>query len=156
MTPLGVLLTLGYVLNARQMFMALLFFGMFSLFFYLGGIGVRESSRFAAAAVFSVSALDTCTSMLTSPVSVSLLIKFAISFVLLSNLRATWVAAHWVPDTEESALPPRRSETLGDKFVDQWPRWIWPKIRIPYYVLAVLVAFLMLLGYVALLFRHAR
>ena len=148
------LLSLGSVRNPVQAAVTALILGMLSLFFYVGGIGVREGSRFAAAIVFVIFALDAGTYMLTSPISVGLMIKLAITVVLFSNLRATWIAARWVPGTEESALPPRRRETFGDRFVDQWPRWVWPKIRILYYVFSVFVAFVVLLGYAALLFKH--
>jgi len=126
---------------------------LFSLFFYVGGIGVREGSRFAAAIVFAVYALDTAIFLFTSAVSAALLIKLAFTVVLFSNLRATWIGTRWVPGTEDSALPPRQKETLGDQFVDQWPKWIWPKIRIPYYVFAGLVALLTLSSIALRFFR---
>jgi hypothetical protein len=151
---LGVpLFTLAQAIDARQAIVVLLFFGLLSLFFYIGGVGVREGSRFAAAIVFVVYVLDTLTALLSSPVSGGSLIKLAISAVLLSNLRATWIAARWVPGAEESALPPRRSATLGDKFVDQLPRWLWPKIRIPYYLLSAFVSLLVLLSWVTILLK---
>lgn len=156
MTIVISLFSLGAAGNLMQVMIVGLTSGIFFLFFYVGGIGVREGSRFAAAIVFVIYALDTGTFLLTSPVSVALLIKLAITVVLFSNLRATWIVAHWVPGTEKSALPPRRSQTFSDKFVDQWPRWIWPKIRVLYYVFSAFVSFIMALGYMALLFRHSR
>jgi hypothetical protein len=156
MTLIVALFTIVNATDAQQFIMIPLIFGLFSLFFYIGGIGVREGSRFAAVVVFVVYALDTGTVLLTSPVSANVIIRSAIAVVLLSNLRATWIAAGWVPGMEEFALPLRRSGTLGDKFVDQWPQWIWPKIRMPYYVLSALVASVVCLGYVGLLFGHAQ
>lgn len=153
MTLVVALFTLAQAIDARQAIVVLLFFVLLSLFFYIGGVGVREGSRFAAVIVFVVSVLDTLTALLSLPVSGGSLIRLAISAVLLSNLRATWIAARWVPGAEESALPPRRSATLGDKFVDQVPRWLWPKIRIPYYFLSALVSLLVLLGWVAILLK---
>jgi len=100
------------------------------LFYYLGGVGVRERSRFAAVAVFVMYVVD----MLVSPFSV---VRIILSALLLSNLRATWIAALWKPESEEAALPPRLSATWSDKFVDRFPMWLWPKIRIFYYVYAV-------------------
>jgi hypothetical protein len=149
----GLFFTLAQAIDATQAIMVLLFFGVLSLFFYIGGVGVREGSRFAAVIVFVVYVLGTLTALLSSPVSGGSLIKLAVSAVLLSNLRATWIAARWVPGAEESALPPRRSATLGDKFVDQVPRWLWPKIRIPYYLLSALVLLLVLLSDAAMLFK---
>ncbi len=155
MTLIVALFTVAQVTDARQGIVLLLFFGVLALFFYLGGVGVREGSRFAAVIVFVVYVLDTLTTLLSSPVSGGTLIRLAISAVLLSNLRAAWVAASWVPGGEESALPVRRTQTLSDKFVDQWPRWLWPKIRIPYYLLSALVSLMVLLSYVAILFKAA-
>jgi hypothetical protein len=153
MTLVVALFSLAQAIDARQAIVVLLSFGLLSLFFYIGGVGVREGSRFAAVIVFVVYVLDTLTALLSSPLSGGSLIKLAISAVLLSNLRATWIAARWVPGAEESALPPRRSATLGDKFVDQVPRWLWPKIRIPYYLLSAFVSLLVLLSCVAILFK---
>jgi len=153
MTLIVALFTLAQPIDARQAILVLLFFGLLSLFFYIGGVGVREGSRFAAVIVFVVYLLDTLTALLSSPVSGGSLIRLAISAVLLSNLRATWIGARWVPGAEESALPPRRSATLGDKFVDQLPRWLWPKIRIPYYLLSAFVSLLVLLSWVAILLK---
>ena len=65
--------------------------------------------------------------------------------LLFSNLRATWIAGNWKPDSDEAALPPRFAEMFFDKCADKWPAFIWPKIKILYYVfsfayLAIIVA----------------
>jgi hypothetical protein len=52
------------------------------LFFYLGGVGVREHSPFAAAAVLVLFVVDT---LATGPS----VLRVAIAAVLFSNLRAT-------------------------------------------------------------------
>jgi hypothetical protein len=111
------------------------------LFLYVGGIGVRERSWFAALMVFVVCAAD----MLVSPG----IVRFIIAGLLFSNLRATWISSHWKPDSEAAAaFPPRFSDTLGDKLADQWPMLLWPKLRIPYYVFAPLYALLEIVGVV--------
>jgi hypothetical protein len=155
MTLVAALFTLAQAIDAGRAIVVLLFCGLLSLFFYMGGVGVREGSRFAAVIVFAVYVLDTLTALLSSPITGGSLIKLAISAVLLSNLRATWIAARWVPGAEESALTPRRSATLGDKFVDQVPRWLWPKIRISYYLLSAFVSLLVLLSCVAILLKSS-
>ena len=169
MTMVIALFSLGSARSLIQAIVLGLTSSMFFVFFYVGGIGVREGSRFAAAVVFVIYALDTGTflsrlfsasgavGLVVSPgLAMALLIKLAVTVVLFCNLRATLIAARWVPGTEESVLPPRRSETFSDRFVDQWPRWIWPKIRIPYYLFAAFVSFIIILGYVVLLLRHSR
>ena len=97
--------------------------------YYVGGVGVRERSRYAAAVVFAIYLLDT----LFSPGVVRILF----AALLLSNLRATWIASGWQPGSEESFLPPRLNETLADKFRDVLPAWLWPKIRAFYYIFSV-------------------
>lgn len=97
------------------------------LFYYLGGVGVRERSRYAATVVFTAYAFE----ILLSGIGV---IRVLFSALLLSNLRAIWIAATWRPEADAAALPPRLSETWSDRLSDQFPTWLWPKIRIAYYV----------------------
>ncbi len=95
------------------------------LFYYLGGVGIREHSRYAAGVVLGLFVVD----MLSSGPSV---LKILIAALLLSNFRATWIASRWKPGADEAVAPPRFDETLGDKFADNLPMWLWPKARIPY------------------------
>jgi hypothetical protein len=97
------------------------------LLLYLGGVGVRERSRYAAAIVFLFYATDA----IVSGVSV---LRVLFAALLLSNLRATWIAAQWKPESDQAASAPRLSETLGDKLADQLPPWLWPQVRIVYYI----------------------
>ena len=66
--------------------------------------------------------------------------------LLLSNLRATWIAASWRPESEEAALPPRLNETIPDKLADQLPPWLWPKVRIVYYIYSAGFLLLVIVG----------
>src|SRR5258708_33232951 len=70
------------------------------LFYYLGGVGVRERSRYAAAAVLAMYVAG----MLVSGGGV---VNAIVAALLLSNLRATWIASHWQPESDEAILPPR-------------------------------------------------
>ena len=153
------LLALGAARNLAQVAFLAMASGIVFLFYYLGGVGVREGSRFAAAMVFVMYALDMLfylagivngnglVSLFVAPGSViRLLVKTTVTVVLFCNLRATWVSASWAPGSEGSALPLRREVTWSDKFVDQWPRWNWPKIRISYFVFALLVLAVWLFG----------
>jgi hypothetical protein len=108
------------------------------LFYYVGGVGVRERSRYAAAVVFSMYFLDT----LISPGVARVLF----SGLLLSNLRATWIAANWKLESEEAILPPRLGETWGDKLADIFPAWFWPKVRIIYYAFSAGFLLIVLAG----------
>ncbi len=117
------------------------------LLFYVGGLGVRERSRYAATIVFAMYLLDT----LFSPGVVRILF----SALLLSNVRATWIAANWRPDSEDSVLPPRFSETWIDKFGDVLPAKLWPKLRIPYYIFSAGYFVVVALGIVLVLLGKA-
>jgi len=116
------------------------------LFYYLGGVGVRERSRYAAIVVFATYAID----MLLSGIGV---IRVIFSALLLANVRATWIAATWRPDSEEATLPLRLKETLGDKLADQFPMWFWPKIRFVYYVFSAAYVVALVTGWWTALVR---
>ena len=112
------------------------------LFYYVGGVGVRERSRYAALVVFVMYLLDT---LLMPGV-----LRIILSALLLSNLRATWIAATWRPESEEAALPPRLNETFADKLADQLPTWLWPKLRVPYYIYSGGFLLLVIVGLVSI------
>jgi hypothetical protein len=130
-TIVGVM-SLVFLLLARQPITGVLVF----VLFHFGGIGVREHNPFAAAVMLFYYVVDFLASFVflaaNSP-GISVL-KIIITALLLSNLRATWIAAGWKPDSEEAALPPRLGETLFDKFADIWPAFIWPKVKVVYYI----------------------
>jgi hypothetical protein len=117
------------------------------LFYYLSGVGVRERSRYAAAVVLLMYFGD----MLASGPSA---LRVFLTALLLSNLRATWIASRWKPESEEAVLPPRFAETWSDKFADQLPTWLWPKVKILYYVLSVCYLAFFVIGFIAIMRRH--
>ena len=105
------------------------------LLFHLGGVGVREHNPFAAAVVLVYYIVDFLASFLFLLNSPAIgVVRAIIIALLLSNLRATWIAGGWKPDSEEAALPPRFRETFSDKLADQWPAFIWPKVKVLYYI----------------------
>jgi hypothetical protein len=113
------------------------------LLFHFGGVGVREHNPFAAAITLLYYVADFLASFLVLLNSPGIgIVRVIITALLLSNLRATWIADHWSPNSEEALLPPRFSETVFDKFSDKWPAFIWPKVKILYYIFSV--------GYLAL------
>jgi hypothetical protein len=114
-------------------------------FYFIGGVGVRERSLYAAIMVLGMYALD----LLVGGLGV---VRIIFAALLLSNVRGTWVAAHWNRDAEEASLPPRLDETLTDKFTDKFPAWLWPKIRYVYYVFAFLLLALVVVGLLIRLF----
>ena len=128
------------------------------LLFHFGGIGVREHNPFAAAITLIYYIVDFLASFifvfLNSPgIGVFKVIVIAL---LLSNLRATWIAGNWKPNSEEAALPPRFGETFFDKFADKWPAFIWPKVKIIYYIFSFVMLTLTTAGVIIGYVRHMR
>jgi len=115
------------------------------VYFYFGGVGVRQHSVYSAIVIFIMYLANT----LSSPG----ILNVILTAVLLSTLRATFIASFWEPGTAETEMPARLNETWGDKFSDQWPKWLWPKVRIGYYIYSVLFLLVVLLG-LAILTLH--
>jgi hypothetical protein len=118
------------------------------LFYYLGGVGVRKRSRYAAAIILCLYVSDTLASGLS-------VVRVIFGALLIWNLRATWIASTWKADSEEAILPPRLNQTWGDKFSDQFPSWLWPKVRVAYYVFSVCVVVLFTIGITMMIRRNA-
>lgn len=143
------LVSFAFLVLSRQPISGLLVF----LLFHFGGVGVREHNPYAAAITLIYYLVDFFASVvflfLNSPgIGV---VRVIIIALLFSNLRATWIAGNWKPDSEEAALPPRMGETFFDKLVDKWPAFIWPKVKIVYYIysflfLTVVVASLIIIA----------
>jgi hypothetical protein len=115
------------------------------LYYYLGGVGVREHSRYAATVVFFMFFIDT----LMAPS----IVRILFAALLLSNLRATCIAAGWKPESDEAALPPRLADTWSDKLADRLPMWLWPKVRIAYYVFSAVSLLFVIVGWAMMLAR---
>jgi hypothetical protein len=127
------------------------------LFIHLGGVGVREHSLLAATVVFVYYVIDMLASyklLLASPGTIVL--RAIITALLLSNLRASWIAAHWQSGSDEAAMPLRLDDTFTDKFANKWPIWLWPKIRVVYYIFSVSWLLLIGIGLAVLALRRGR
>jgi hypothetical protein len=128
------------------------------LLFYLGGVGVREHNPFAAAVMLAYYVIEFLASIVfvfaNSPgIGV---VKIIVIALLLSNLRATWIAGNWKPESEEAALPPRFGDTFFDKFSDKWPAFVWPKVKWLYYVFSFACLVLIVTGLIVRLVRAGR
>jgi hypothetical protein len=115
-----------------------------ALVFLVGGMGVREANWTAAALVFSVFFVDLLYTMANGRFPGILTILAA--GILLSNIRAAFLASEWRPAAEDEDRPTRFNETFGDKLVDWLPARAWPKLQIPFYAVAALVLVLSLAG----------
>jgi len=143
-TAVGIM-SLAFLALARQPITGILVF----LLFHFGGVGVREHNPFAAAMVLTYFVLDT----VASGVGVVKIIAIAL---LVSNLRATWIADRWRPESEEAALPPRMGETFSDKLSDKWPAFIWPKVKWLYYIFSFALLALAVAGLIVMWIRGGR
>lgn len=82
-------------------------------------------------------------------------VRVGIAPVLVSNLRATWIASTRNPESIEATPPPRLAKTWSDKYSDALPMWLWPNVRIPFYVFSIAFLMLNVLGLVMILRRRA-
>ncbi len=153
-TAVGIVSLVFLTLTAHQPIIGTLVF----LLFHLGGVGVREHNRFAASIVLVYYVIDLLVSivyLLVNSPGIAVL-RVIITALLVSNLRATWIAAEWRPDSEDGALPPRLGDTLADKLADEWPAWVWPKIAIAYYIFSVGFLLLTVAGLLFIALRSGR
>lgn len=124
-----------------------------SLFFFLGGVGAHERSRFAAVAVFSAYLLSTVALLRVFVLSPGPgILRVILLALLFANVRATWLSAK-SPASASRPLSDPVNETLADKFADRLPAYLWPKLRWLFYALTGLEASLMLFAIAARILR---
>jgi hypothetical protein len=112
--------------------------------FVVGGMGVRESSWPAAALVFAMFFVGVLYEMAGGRLPGILDIVF--TAILLSNVRAAFLAAEWKPADEGEDKPTRFNDSFGDKLVDQLPAKAWPMLQIPFFSMAALLLLVSLVG----------
>jgi hypothetical protein len=115
-----------------------------ALFYLIGGMGVRQGNWPAAAMVLAVYGLEVLAQV--TQFQFPNIVRLAIALVLLSNLRATFLASEWRPAADDEDRPTRFNDTLADKFVDQLPARLWPALQIPFVILGVTMLLFTLAG----------
>jgi hypothetical protein len=139
--------TIVAALTAVLMVMQSQYWGLVdSLFYFLGGIGSRRRSRFAAIVIFAAYCFTSLLLFRIGALGGGLIVRAICTGLLLSNVRATWLAAKW-PASESVPAEPVM-ETWADKFADRLPAFLWPKTKWLFYILTALVG----AGLVATLF----
>jgi len=109
------------------------------LFFFMCGIGIRTGNRIAAICAF-VAYLLTGFVMMKMGVQGFSIMRIIGLALLLSNIRATFLAARWVASrTEPPPVPLTR--TFLERFADVMPRKVWPAGQYVFYVLAAIEMF---------------
>ena len=117
---------------------------MAALVYLVGGMGVREASWPAAAIVFGIFFTGLLYSALMGHIPG--IVDVVITCVLLSNVRAAFLASEWKPAGEGEDRPTRFNETIVDKFVDQMPAKLWPRIQPVFFAVGAALFALELLG----------
>jgi len=115
-----------------------------ALVYLIGGMGVREADWPAAAAIFLIFLFSVTYTMCLGRLPG--IFQIAAAGVLLSNVRAAFLASEWKPAGEDEDRPTRFNETFADKLVDQLPARVWPKLKIPFFALAAIVLLLEVAG----------
>ncbi len=115
-----------------------------ALVFIIGAMGVREASWPAAAMVFAFYFAGILYSMALGHLPGILAIIAAA--ILLSNVRAAFLASGWRPAAEGEDRPTRFNETLRDRIVDQYPAKDWPILQTPFFALPAILLLLSLAG----------
>jgi hypothetical protein len=137
---IGVLRALVGVFSGSPLFLAV--YLAMALVFLVGAMGVREASWLAAAMVFAIFSSDILYTLAVGRLPGIVSILFA--GVLLSNLRAAFLASQWRPAREDEDKPTRFNETFWDKLVDQWPAKAWPVLEVPFFAVSALLLLLSL------------
>lgn len=128
--------------------------GVVTFFVYvMGAMGVREANWPAAAMVFSVYFAGILGTMAMGRLPGVLAV--IVAGVLLSNVRAAFLASEWKPPTEDEDKPMRFNETFADKLSDQLPPKLWPVVQIPFFTLASILLLLELLGAGVMVLRRS-
>ncbi len=66
------------------------------------------------------------------------LVRILVCALLLSNVRAVWIASKWRSSGNVDVWQAALSESFGDYLSDLFPAMVWPKTRHIFYVFAVL------------------
>jgi len=125
--------------------------GLFTAFIFLAGAcGVRQRSVAAASLIFTVYLLNVASTYIIAPVIAgNPLLRLFCLMLLLANVRATLISRRWLAapkDEADTDLPERSTTTITDKFANQLPVEVWPKVRYAFYALAGLSIALIIVG----------
>ncbi len=123
-----------------------------ALVYLAGGVGVREASWPAAAIVFGIFFTGLLYTMAMRHLPGIIDILF--TGILLSNVRAAFLASEWKPAGEGEDRPTRFNETMVDKLVDQLPAKVWPRLQPYFFAVGAALFALELIGVGALVWQR--
>lgn len=123
-----------------------------ALVFLVGGMGVREASWPAAAVVFAMYFIGLLYALAMGRIPG--ILSILVAGILLSNLRATFLASQWRPAGDEEDKPTRFNESLKDIFVDQLPAKLWRPLQPMFFAVAISLVALEIIGLGALIWHR--
>lgn len=129
--------TLGF---DKQYTAALLTF----LFYFLGGIGVREHERLAALLITAGYLLNLIANWISGAPPGAFTILGAI--LLLANIRATLIAHRWARRRHHEVSLERLSDSWSERLLDELPAYFWPRVRVLFILIAAIYLLLVLIG----------
>ncbi len=130
------LLSLSFMLVSGQPLLAI----WVGLIFFLGGVGIRQTSVAGAVSVFLVYLFQKVAAIVMVAGGVFGVVDYFILAILMANVRGTVKAAEWKhrPELQEAELEPARfNETWRDKLCDQMPPKVWPWAKYLFFTLVV-------------------
>jgi len=111
-----------------------------ALVFVVGALGVREANWPAATLLFTLYALTLGDDVVNG--RTPNILHILAGLILLSNVRAAFLASRWQPIAEGDIRPLRPATKFRDRLVNQVPPKWWPRLRIAFFgVAALLVLF---------------
>jgi hypothetical protein len=119
-----------------------------SAFFFLAGVGVRQRSRVAAITAFVAYLLSALVLQRYGGNGFGI-VRIIFLALLFANIRGNWLSARWATDQPSSVPSTRLNQTLGDKLSDQLPMFLWPKLKVVFYMLTVIEMGLLLVSLLA-------
>ena len=128
--------------------------------YFLGGTGVRERSVAAAGLVFLCYLVDKISTIEAAALTQGIgnpLIGLIALMLLFANVRATVLSKRWhdrdsVAAAEE--MPERLTASFADKFANQMPTRVWPKMKFVFYPVASILLLLQIVGVIGIAAMH--
>ena len=127
--------------------------------YWMGAAGIRERSLAAAVLLLSMYVVNTgilWIGMLLRAFPVrNPLIGLVGVALLMSCVRATLLSRQFA-SSGDLDFPDRGGESLVDRVADRMPPVVWPRVRVPFFILAAVLLSLTLIGNVTYLTRATR
>jgi hypothetical protein len=105
--------------------------------FVVGAMGIREANWPAAALMFVFFAITLGDNIVNG--RMPSILHFIAGLILLSNVRAAFLASRWQPIAEGDIRPSRPTRSFGDRLANRIPSKWWPRPRVAFFAVATLL-----------------